>query len=171
MINNVVLVGRLTRDPELRSTGSGISVATFTLAVDRQYSNASGQREADFISCVMWRKNAENFCQYAEKGRLVGIQGRIQTRNYDNKDGKRVYVTEVLVDSWSFLESKKQREAQNDQQSNQNYNQGNQPQANHSAPQASPQPANNANQAPMQNALDPFGGDAQINVSSDDLPF
>ena len=79
MINNVVLVGRLTRDPELRTTGSGISVATFTLAVDRQFTNASGQREADFISCVIWRKAAENFCNFTSKGSLVGIQGRIQT--------------------------------------------------------------------------------------------
>ena len=106
MINNVVLVGRLTRDPELRTTGSGISVATFTLAVDRQFTNASGQREADFISCVIWRKAAENFCNFTSKGSLVGIQGRIQTRNYDNKDGQRVYVTEVLVDNFSLLESR-----------------------------------------------------------------
>ena len=103
MINNLVLVGRLTRDPELRTTGSGISVATFTLAVDRQFTNASGQREADFISCVIWRKAAENFCNFTSKGSLVGIQGRIQTRNYDNKDGQRVYVTEVLVDNFSLL--------------------------------------------------------------------
>ena len=111
MINNVVLVGRLTRDPELRTTGSGISVATFTLAVDRQFTNASGQREADFISCVIWRKAAENFCNFTSKGSLVGIQGRIQTRNYDNKDGQRVYVTEVLVDNFSLLESRRERES------------------------------------------------------------
>ena len=109
MINSVVLVGRLTRDPELRTTGSGISVATFTLAVDRQFTNASGQREADFISCVIWRKAAENFCSFTNKGGLVGIQGRIQTRNYDNKDGQRVYVTEVLVDNFSLLESRRER--------------------------------------------------------------
>ena len=110
-MNKVILMGRLTRDPELRTTGSGISVATFTLAVDRQFTNASGQREADFISCVIWRKAAENFCNFTSKGSLVGIQGRIQTRNYDNKDGQRVYVTEVLVDNFSLLESRRERES------------------------------------------------------------
>ena len=116
MINRVVLVGRLTRDPELRTTGSGISVATFTLAVDRQFTNAQGERGADFISCVIWRKAAENFCNFTSKGSLVGIDGRIQTRSYDNKDGQRVYVTEVVVDNFSLLESRKDREArgQND---------------------------------------------------------
>lgn len=171
MINVVALTGRLTRQPECKVTPSGISVAQFTLAVDRNYPGADGNRDADFISCVIWRKSAEAFCQYNHKGNLVGIQGRLQTRNYEDKDGKRVYVTEVVVDNWSFLESKKQREAQNGQQSNQNYNQGNQPQVNYNTPQASPQPANNASQGQLQNAQDPFGGDAQINVSSDDLPF
>lgn len=111
MINRVVLVGRLTRDPELRTTGSGISVATFTLAVDRQFTNSQGERGADFISCVIWRKAAENFCNFTSKGSLVGIDGRIQTRSYDNKDGQRVYVTEVVVDNFSLLESRKDREA------------------------------------------------------------
>lgn len=121
MINNVVLVGRLTRDPELRTTGSGISVATFTLAVDRQFSNASGQRDADFINCVIWRKSAENFSNFTSKGSLVGIEGRIQTRSYDDKDGKRVYVTEVVVDNFSLLESRREREAR---QQNGGYNNG-----------------------------------------------
>ena len=104
MINNVVLVGRLTRDPDLRTTGSGISVATFTLAVDRQYTNSQGERGADFINCVIWRKAAENFANFTSKGSLVGIQGRIQTRTYDDKDGKRVYVTEVIVQNFTLLE-------------------------------------------------------------------
>lgn len=112
MVNSVALVGRLTRDPELRTTGSGISVAMFTLAVNRQFSNVNGQREADFISCVIWRKSAENFCDFTSKGSLVGIQGRIQTRNYDNKDGQRVYVTEVIVDNFSLLESRRDRDQQ-----------------------------------------------------------
>ena len=106
MINRVVLVGRLTRDPELRTTGSGISVATFTLAVDRQFTNSQGERGADFVSCVIWRKSAENFCNFTSKGSLVGIDGRIQTRSYDNKDGQRVYVTEVVVDRVQFLDSR-----------------------------------------------------------------
>ena len=92
MINNVVLVGRLTRDPDLRTTESGISVATFTLAVDRQFSNSQGEREADFINCVVWRKAAENLANFTSKGSLIGVQGRIQTRSYDNKEGQRVYV-------------------------------------------------------------------------------
>ncbi|MCT7693518.1 MAG: single-stranded DNA-binding protein, partial [Lactobacillus iners] len=91
MINNVVLVGRLTRDPDLRTTESGISVATFTLAVDRQFSNSQGEREADFINCVVWRKAAENLANFTSKGSLIGVQGRIQTRSYDNKEGQRVY--------------------------------------------------------------------------------
>lgn len=103
MINNVVLVGRLTRDPDLRTTESGISVATFTLAVDRQFSNSQGEREADFINCVVWRKAAENLANFTSKGSLIGVQGRIQTRSYDNKEGQRVYVTEVVVDSFSFF--------------------------------------------------------------------
>ena len=107
MINRVVLVCRLTRDPELRTTGSGISVATFTLAVDRQFTNSQGERGADFISCVIWRKSAENFCNFTSKGSLVGIDGRIQTRTYDDKDGKRVYVTEVIVDDFSLLDYRK----------------------------------------------------------------
>ncbi|MDK6514545.1 single-stranded DNA-binding protein, partial [Klebsiella oxytoca] len=85
------------RDPDLRTTESGISVATFTLAVDRQFSNSQGEREADFINCVVWRKAAENLANFTSKGSLIGFQGRIQTRSYDNKEGQRVYVTEVVV--------------------------------------------------------------------------
>lgn len=165
MINNVVLVGRLTRDPELRTTGSGTSIATLTLAVDRQFTKASGQREADFINCVIWRKAAENFCSFASKGRLVGIQGRIQTRNYDNKDGQRVYVTEVLVDNFSFLDSR--NSAQNEysgQQGGYSQQQGNKPQANWQAPQA-------ANFGLQGQRPTPAGQSDTIDVSNDDLPF
>ena len=179
MINNVVLVGRLTRDPELRTTGSGISVATFTLAVDRQFTNASGQREADFISCVIWRKAAENFCNFTSKGSLVGIQGRIQTRNYDNKDGQRVYVTEVLVDNFSLLESRRERESR---QQNGGFG-GGSGYANNNAfgnPAQSNGPANAGFNE--DNKKDDFSGgdsntnpfdgsDGAINVSNDDLPF
>ena len=97
MINNVVLVGRLTRDPDLRTTESGISVATFTLAVDRQFSNSQGEREADFINCVVWRKAAENLANFTSKGSLIGVQGRIQTRSYDNKEGQRVYLSLIHI--------------------------------------------------------------------------
>lgn len=106
MINRIVLVGRLTKDVELKYTQSGQAVASFTLAVNRQFTNAQGEREADFIQCVIWRKAAENFQKYTHKGALVGIDGRIQTRSYDNQQGNRVYVTEVVVDNFSLLESK-----------------------------------------------------------------
>lgn len=104
MINRVVLVGRLTRDPELRYTPSGVAVANFTLAVNRTFTNQQGEREADFINIVVWRKQAENCANYLRKGRLAGVEGRIQTRNYEGNDGKRVYVTEVVADSVQFLE-------------------------------------------------------------------
>lgn len=107
MINNVVLVGRLTRDVDLRYTSNGTAYASFTLAVERNFKNQSGEKETDFINCVMWRKPAENLANYTKKGSLIGIEGRIQTRNYDNQQGQRVYVTEVLAEKFSFLESAK----------------------------------------------------------------
>ena len=106
MINNVVLVGRLTRDPELRYTPSNVAVATFSLAVNRNFKNQAGDREADFISCIMWRQQAENFANWCKKGNLVGITGRIQTRSYENQQGQRVYVTEVVAESFQTLEKK-----------------------------------------------------------------
>lgn len=106
MINNVVLVGRLTRDPELRYTPSNVAVATFSLAVNRNFKNQAGDYEADFISCIMWRQQAENFANWLKKGVLVGITGRIQTRSYDNQQGQRVYVTEVVAESFQILEKK-----------------------------------------------------------------
>ena len=110
MINNVVLVGRLTKDCDLKYTSSGTAVGTFTLAVNRQFTNQAGEREADFINCVIWRKSAENFANLTRKGSLVGITGRIQTRNYDNQQGQRVYVTEVVADSFTLLEPKQTTE-------------------------------------------------------------
>ena len=106
MINNVVLVGRLTRDPELRYTPSNVAVATFSLAVNRNFKNQAGDYEADFISCIMWRQQAENFANWLKKGALVGITGRIQTRSYDNQQGQRVYVTEVVAENFQILEKK-----------------------------------------------------------------
>lgn len=97
MINNVVLVGRLTKDAELRYTPSNVVVATFTLAVNRNRKNENGEREADFINCVIWRQAAENLANWAKKGSLIGIVGSIQTRNYENQQGQRVYVTEVIT--------------------------------------------------------------------------
>lgn len=103
MINRVVLTGRTTRDLELRITNSGTNVCSFTLAVDRNFKNKNGEREADFISCIAWKKTAEVMSQYVKKGSVIGVDGRIQTRSYDNRDGQRVYVTEVVVENFSFL--------------------------------------------------------------------
>lgn len=112
MINRVVLVGRLTKDPELRYTPSGVAVATFTLAVNRQYSNNQGEREADFINIIAWRQLAELCANYTKKGSQVGLEGRLQTRSYDNKEGKRVYVTEVVADNIQFLDGNKSENKQ-----------------------------------------------------------
>ena len=109
MINRVVLVGRITKDPELRKTQSGTSVVSFTIACNRRV-QSQGQ-DADFINCVAWNKTADFMALYVRKGALLGLEGRIQTRSYDDKDGKRVYITEVVADSVQFLESKKQAES------------------------------------------------------------
>lgn len=106
MLNNVSLVGRLTKDVELRYTPSNVAVATFTLAVNRTFKNENGDREADFINCVMWRQQAENLANWAKKGALIGVTGRIQTRSYDNQQGQRVYVTEVVAEQFQLLESR-----------------------------------------------------------------
>ena len=116
MINNTVLVGRLTKDVELRYTPSNVAVATFTLAVNRTFKNENGEREADFINCVMWRQQAENLANWAKKGALIGITGRIQTRSYDNQQGQRVYVTEVVAETFQLLESKGQQGNQQGQE-------------------------------------------------------
>jgi single-strand DNA-binding protein len=122
MLNRVVLTGRLTRDPELRYTGSGTAVCSFSLAVDRQFRNQNGDRDADFINCVIWRKSAENFANFTHKGSLVGIDGRLSTRNYENNQGQRVYVTEVTVDNFALLEPRSRNQGANNQGG---YNQGN----------------------------------------------
>jgi len=109
MLNRVILIGRLTRDPELRYTPNGVAVANFTLAVDRNYTNQQGQREADFLNIVVWRGLAETVANYLKKGRLAAVEGRIQIRHYDNNEGKRVYVTEIIADNVRFLESSNQK--------------------------------------------------------------
>ena len=106
MINRVVLVGRITKDPDLRKTQNGTSVVSFTIACNRRV--PSQGQDADFISCVAWNKTADFMAQYVRKGALLGLEGRIQTRSYDDRDGKRIYVTEVIADNVQFLESKKQ---------------------------------------------------------------
>ncbi|MFD1179656.1 single-stranded DNA-binding protein [Paenibacillus puldeungensis] len=107
MLNRVILIGRPTRDPILKYTPSGVAVTTFTLAVDRPFKSESGEREADFIPVVTWRQLAETCANYLRKGRLTAVEGRIQVRNYENSEGKRVYVTEIIADNVRFLESSK----------------------------------------------------------------
>ena len=155
MMNRVVLVGRLTKDPDLKYTPSGVAVATFTLAVNRQFSNQSGEREADFINCVVWRKPAENVSNFLKKGSLAGVDGRIQTRNFEGQDGKRVYVTEVVAESVQFLEPRGGGEQQNNQ-SNTNTGGG-------------PGDPNSGSYTRVDD--DPFAGNGQMNLSDDDLPF
>ena len=156
MINNLTLVGRLTKNPDLKYTGNGTAVATFTLAVNRNFTNQSGEREADFINCVIWRKPAETLANYAKKGVLIGVTGRIQTRSYDNQQGQKVYVTEVIADNFQLLESKKADSSQNTQGSGVSNSQTN----NYTRNQ---QNTNNA-------TADPFGN-SSIDISDDDLPF
>ncbi len=114
MINNVVLVGRLTKDPELRYSSTNIPMVYFTIAVNRQFSSQDGQRNADFISCVVFRKQAENMARFLAKGSLIGVEGRIQTRNYQGKDGNMVYATEVVAETIQYLESKSNTHRQQD---------------------------------------------------------
>lgn len=162
MINSVALSGRLTADPELRYTGSGIAVVQFTLAVDRSFTNAQGEKEADFVRIVAWRKQAEMISNNVRKGALVGIEGRIQTRNYDDNDGKRVYITEVVSENFTFLESKSNNQGNQGQQSNgqNNYQNKNNYQNNYQ----------NQNQNDYQNNQYQNNNDS-IDISDDDLPF
>ncbi len=153
MINRVVLVGRLTKDVEVRKTQTGLSVASFTVACNRRMSSASQERQADFINCVAWRQTADFLGQYAKKGALVGVEGRIQTRNYDGTDGKRVYVTEVVCDSCQLLESKGASE--NRQQHLPQEPQGFEPSGYES----------------NDSSLDDFNAGPTLDISSDDLPF
>lgn len=160
MINRVVLVGRLTRDVEVRKTASGLSVATFTVACDRRVArgqDGNNQQSADFISCVAWRQAADFLGSYAHKGALVGVEGRIQTRNYD-RDGQKVYITEVVCDTVNLLESKSQSQsrAQNSGYQDNSYKQ----------PYSQPKPSANDDFV-----SDDFGAGIGMDISSDDLPF
>lgn len=182
MINNVTLVGRLTRDVELRYTGSGIAVGSFTLAIERPYTNAQGERETDFINCVIWRKSAETMANFTTKGSRVGITGRIQTRNYQNNEGRTVYVTEVVAENFQMLESKAETDQRRTEQGGgSSYNSGGYSNSN-SQPFSNNQSQQNTNQAPGNNNQnnnfsagydnDPFEkNDDAIDISDDDLPF
>lgn len=126
MLNRAVLTGRLTDDPELRYTNQGTPVATFRLAVNRQFRNQDGSRDADFINCVVWRKSAKNFASFTHKGSLVGIDGRLSTRNYESKQGQKVYVTEVTVENFALLEPKNSNQGNYNNQQNNYSNSANQ---------------------------------------------
>ena len=147
-MNNVNLIGRLTKAPELKQTASNTSVLTGTLAVNRTFKNQNGEREADFINIVAWRQTAEIIAKYCGKGSQIGIVGRIQTRNYENQQGQRVYVTEVVAEHVDLLDSK------NDNQQGQ---------------------SNGYNQQPQQNGYmqqgNSFGNSNPMDISDDDLPF
>ena len=119
MLNSTCLVGRLTKDAELRYTPNNQAVATFTLAVNRNFKSQNGEREADFINCVIWRQQAENLANWCKKGALIGITGRIQTRSYENQQGQRVYVTEVVADNFQLLEFNKQNNQGHSQENSQ----------------------------------------------------
>ena len=111
MINNVVLAGRLTKDPDIRETGSGHKVANFTLAVNRKFKGEDGEYQADFINCQVWRQQAENLEKYVNKGDLVAVEGRIQTRSYENDEGRTVYITEIVAQSVTYLETNREKKA------------------------------------------------------------
>lgn len=145
MLNSVALTGRLTKDVDLRYTQSGTAVGSFTIAVDRQFRSANGNRDTDFINCAIWRKSAENFANFTHKGSLVGIEGHIQTRTYDNAQGQKVFVTEVIVENFALLEPRQM--SQDSQQRS----------------------ANNPAAASQGNG---FANNSQpVDVSDDDLPF
>ncbi|EAC5123978.1 single-stranded DNA-binding protein [Listeria monocytogenes] len=160
MMNRVVLVGRLTKDPELRYTPAGVAVATFTLAVNRTFTNQNGEREADFIQCVVWRKPAENAANFLKKGSMAGVDGRVQTRNYEGNDGKRVYVTEIVAESVQFLEPK------------QNAVEGSTPNNNQNEASYSNNNKNGSYRASSSQNSDSFANEGKpIDISDDDLPF
>ncbi|MCE5172472.1 single-stranded DNA-binding protein [Paenibacillus profundus] len=165
MLNRVILIGRLTRDPELRYTPSGVAVTQFTLAVDRPFSSQSGEREADFIPVVTWRQLAETCANYLRKGRLTAVEGRIQVRNYDNNEGKRVYVTEIVADNVRFLESNRDSGGTRDDMGG-GYGGG------APAPNNNSQPRGGGSNYSRGQAADPFSDDGKpIDISDDDLPF
>ena len=151
MINRTVLVGRLTKDPEVKYTSSNIAYARFTIAVNRTFAGPNGEREADFIQCIAWRRQAENLARFVRKGSLVGVEGRIQTGSYDDKDGIRKYTTDVVCDSVQFLEPK------NQDQNEPNY-----------VPR-DPREYNNYNN--QERPVERKQNTPSIDVSEDDLPF
>lgn len=167
MINNTCLVGRLTKDPELRTTPSGIEVGNFTLAINRNFTNQNGEREADFINCIVFKKQAVNVNKYLSKGKLAGVVGRIQSRSYENKEGQKVFVTEVVCDNVQFLEPKDSQNDSNSYQNSQTYQNTNNNTQNEQSVQKGQNKANYDQQNnPFANAN---GG--PVDIGDDDLPF
>ncbi len=154
-MNKVFLIGRLTRDPELRYTSTNLPVASFTVAVNRNFTNQSGEREADFINVVVWRKQAENIKNYLKQGSQIAIDGRIQTRSYDGEDGKKRYITEVVADNVQFLDSKSSRTDNND-----------------SSPAVTPSSFSDDSSSTTDIKSDPFADfGSSIEINDDELPF
>lgn len=143
-MNSVQLIGRLTKDLDLKYTQTGKAVATGTLAVNRRFKNAQGESEADFINIQIWDKSAENLANFTRNGSQIGVNGRIQTRNYENKEGARVYVTEIVVENFTLLEKKGDTNSQTNQSNARSNNQ----------------------------SRDPFRSHGEsIDIQDDDLPF
>lgn len=162
-MNSVDLIGRLTKNVDLKFTTTGLAVGQFTLAVNRDYTNKDGEREADFVNCVIWRKAAENLANFTKKGSQIGIQGKIQTRNYEDKEGRRVYVTEVIVDRFHLLDPKgaSQGNTTNNNATNNTNNNNSNPNSN----------ANyDANSSTHFKPSNPFGG-IPVEIDDDELPF
>ncbi len=172
-MNKAILIGRLTRDPELRYTSSNRAVCQFTVAIDRPFTNqASGQREADFINVVVWDKTAENVGKYMSKGRLIAVEGRIQTRNYDNNEGRKVYVTEVVATNVQFLESRNAVAAGN------NFNSMPEPPVERTPYDFAGENMNTTNEQSQNASMnieeekDPFAAfGEEVEISDNDLPF
>ena len=154
MINRVVLVGRLTKDVELRKTNSNISVCSFTLACNRRFQSQQGGQSADFINCIAWRQSADFLAKYASKGSIVGVEGRITTRSYDNQSGQKVYVTEVTCDSVQLIGGS--RSSANETSNTSSFNQTFTP---------------SVDQGYNQGMEDDFSDTPSLDISSDDLPF
>jgi len=175
MLNRVILIGRLTRDPELRYTPAGVAVTQFTIAVDRPFTSGQDEREADFIPVVTWRQLAETCANYLRKGRLTAVEGRIQVRNYENNEGKRVYVTEVIADNVRFLESNREGGAAREEGGGSSYSSsggGTGSGGGYSGGNASSGGGSRSNNNSRNDSRDPFQDDGRpIDISEDDLPF
>jgi single-strand DNA-binding protein len=162
VLNRVVLIGRLTKDPELKHTPTGVATTSFTLAVDRPFKSGDGNQDVDFIPIVLWRQLAETVANYVRKGKLVAIEGRIQIRNYENNEGKRVYITEIIADNVRFLSSERSE------------GQGgtNTPSSNQNDPTGSQDGCSTSSNRTYASSSDPFKDDGRpIDISEDDLPF